>query len=109
MTRDDAASAELLHSIAHLYMGAGQNSRALVFLLIANRIDPTDLRILRALAAALIKSGSLGRALGVIEKLADQGDHISAQLLRARALWLLGRQAEARRCFRDYLELRTAS
>lgn len=108
MNRDDKESAVLLHTIGYLYLSDGQYSRAAVFLLIANRIDPDHRGILRTLAASLIEGGAGERALGVIERLSANDDHVSAQYLRARALWLLDRKADARRCFRDHLHLRTA-
>lgn len=106
MNRDDTDSADLLHSLGYLYMRSGQQSRALVFLLIANRIDPEDPGILRTLAATLIENGAGERALGAIERLAEISNDPSAELLRARAFWILGEKAEARRCFRGYIELR---
>lgn len=109
MKRDDADSAELMHSLGYLYMRSGQQSRALVFLLIANRIVPEDAGILRTLIAALIENGAGERALGALDRLSELEDEPSAHLLRARAFWILNEKSEARRCFRTYIELRKAA
>lgn len=108
MNAIDSDSAELLHALGYIYMHSGQKGRGLVFLLIANRINPDDPDILRTLAAALIENGAGERALGALERLAATDSDPSTQLLRARAFWLLGDKTQAYRCFRDYLELRSA-
>jgi type III secretion protein Y len=108
MNEPDAASAELLHSLGYLYMRTGQPSRALVFLLIANRLEPDHPGILRTLAAVFIENDAPERALGAVDRLAaiETGPSATTLLLRARALWVLGEQGEARHCFRDYITLR---
>ena len=108
MTTPDAAAAELLHSLGYLYMRNGQESRALIFLLIAYRIEPDHPGVLRTLAAAFVANGAGERALVAIDRLAvlEGGMAPAAMLLRARALFVAGRPVEARGCFRDYVELR---
>jgi tetratricopeptide (TPR) repeat protein len=106
--RADADSAELLHALGYIYMRSGQKGRGLVFLLIANRIEPEDPGILRSLAAALIENGAGERALGALERLMEVDDDPSAHLLRARAFWILDDKPQAYRCFRDYLQLRSS-
>jgi tetratricopeptide (TPR) repeat protein len=108
MMRADADSAELLHALGYIYMRSGQKGRGLVFLLIANRIEPEDPGILRSLAAALIENGAGERALGALERLMEVDDDPSAHLLRARAFWILDDKPQAYRCFRDYLQLRSS-
>lgn len=107
MSSTDADSAELLHALGYIYMRSGQKGRGLVFLLIANRIDPEDPGILRSLAAALIENGAGERALGALERLMAVDDDPAAHLLRARAFWILDDKPQAYRCFRDYLQLRS--
>lgn len=107
MNRIDADSAELLHALGYIYMRSGQKGRGLVFLLIANRIDPDDPGILRTLAAALIENGAGERALGALERLMEIDGDPSTYLLRARAFWILNDKAQAYRCFHDYLQLRS--
>ena len=102
----DADSAELMHALGYIYMRSGQKGRGLVFLLIANRIDPDDPGILRTLAAALIENGAGERALGALERLVEIDSDPSAHLLRARAFWVRDDKPQAYRSFRDYLQLR---
>lgn len=111
MTSRASDSAELLHSLGYLYMRSGQDSRALVFLLIACRIEPDHPGILRTLAAAFIANGAGERALAAIDRLADiEGGLVPAvMLLRARALWVADKPVEARRCFRDYVNMRRSA
>ncbi|MDB6454411.1 tetratricopeptide repeat protein [Falsirhodobacter sp. 20TX0035] len=104
-------SADLLHSLGYLYLRAGQGRRALVLLLLANQMEPDSGGILRTLTAALIENGSSQRALSALDRLAElEPDHgQAALLLRARALWMLGSEDEARRCFNDYVATRGAA
>jgi predicted Zn-dependent protease len=102
----DTDSAELMHSLGYIYMHGGQAGRGLVFLLIANRMDPDDPGILRTLAAALIENGAGERALGALDKLMEIDSDPSAHLLRARAFWVLEDKPNAYRAFRDYLHSR---
>lgn len=108
MTRKRADSADLLHSLGYLYLKAGRAQRSLVLLLLANQIEPENAGILRTLTAALIENGSHQRALTALDRLAaletDRGE--AAMLLRARALWMLGDETEARHCFADYVAAR---
>ena len=107
MTRE-IETAELLHSLGYLYAHHGQTQRGLVLLLIAARIAPSDVGVLRTLAFALIADGHGERALAVIERLASLEPSFSPtlQLLKSRALWASGDEIEARRCFRSYVEAR---
>ncbi|MBY5378385.1 type III secretion protein (plasmid) [Rhizobium leguminosarum] len=106
MNRADADSAELMHALGHIYMRSGQKGRGLVFLLIANRIEPHDPGILRSLATALIENGSGERALVALDRLMNMDGHPSSHLLRARAFWVMEDKPQAYRCFREYLHLR---
>lgn len=106
MSSADTHSAELMHALGYIYMRSGQKARGLVFLLIANRIEPEDPGILRSLAAALIENGAGARALGALDKLAALDGDPSSHLLRARAFWVMDDKPQAYRCFRDYLQLR---
>ncbi|MDP9837199.1 type III secretion protein Y [Neorhizobium huautlense] len=106
MNRTDADAAELMHALGYIYMRSGQKGRGLVFLLIANRIEPEDPGILRSLAAALIENGAGERALGALDRLMEVDADPSSHLLRARAFWVLDDKPQAYRCFRDYLQLR---
>lgn len=108
MSRQLGDSADLLHSLGYLYLKAGQGRRALVLLLLANQMEPENGGILRTLTAALIENGSSRRALSALDRLAElEPEHgQAALLLRARALWMMGKEDEARRCFADYVATR---
>ncbi|MCJ8141078.1 hypothetical protein [Falsirhodobacter halotolerans] len=104
-------SADLLHALGYLYLRAGRGQRALVLLLLANQIAPDSGGILRTLTSALIENGSSARALAALDRLAvlePEGTQ-AATLLRARALWMTGDEAEARRCFAAYVAGRDAA
>jgi len=104
-------TAELLHSLGYLYAHHGQTQRGLVLLLIAARIAPNDVGVLRTLAFALIAGGHGERALAVIDRIAslEPDSPATLQLLKSRALWVSGDKIEARRCFRSYVEARGQS
>jgi type III secretion protein Y len=104
----ESDTTELLRSLGYLYAHHGQAERGLVLLLIAARIAPSDVGVLRTLAFALIEDGYGERALAVIDRLASLEPDASPmlQLLRSRALWAIGDKIEARRCFRSYVEAR---
>lgn len=110
MTRDTGDSADLLHSLGYLYLRGGRARRALVMLLLANRIEPENPGVLRTLTAALIENGSSQRALSALNRLAelDADSDQAATLLRARALWMMGDEGEAKRCFAAYVAQRNA-
>jgi type III secretion protein Y len=95
----------LLHAVGYLYGHHGQTKRALVFLLIAARLAPDDVGVLRTLAYAFLMDGSPQRAIAVIDQLRSMrgGDHPVLDLLASRALWACGRENEARRAYRAYV------
>jgi type III secretion protein Y len=99
-------AAELLHALGYLYSHHGHTQRGLVLLLIAARIAPDNIGVLRTLAHGLIADGYGERALAVIERLAMLEPDAPAilQLLKSRALWVSGHKIEARRCFQEYVE-----
>ena len=106
MTPARDQTVELLHALGHLYARHSQPQRGLVLLLIAARLAPNDEGVLRTLAEAFLSSRSPQAATEVIERLqALAGANQPAlDLLRSRALWLAGNEAEARRTFRKFLE-----
>jgi type III secretion protein Y len=95
----------LLHAVGYLYGHHGQTKRALVLLLIAARLAPDDVGVLRTLAYAFLMDGSPHRAIAVIDQLRSMrgGDHPVLDLLASRALWACGRENEARRAYRAYV------
>jgi type III secretion protein Y len=95
----------LLHAVGYLYGHHGQTKRALVLLLIAARLAPHDVGVLRTLAYAFLMDGSPHRAIAVIDQLRSMrgGEHPVLDLLASRALWACGRENEARRAYRAYV------
>ena len=104
----DQSAVKLLHALGYLYGQQGETKRGLVLLLLAARLAPDDVGILRTLAHAFMLDGAPERAIAVIERLRSmrEADHPMLDLMLGRALWACGRQAEARRSFHDFLELR---
>jgi type III secretion protein Y len=75
-------------------------------LLIAARLAPDDVGVLRTLAHAFMIDGSPRQAVAVIDRLRGMpgGDHPVLDLLASRALWACGRHTEARVSLRQYLK-----
>src|SRR5262245_63008626 len=99
-------SVQLLHGLGYLYGRYGQPKRALVLLLIAARIAPDDVGVLRTLAHVFLLDGAPRRAAAVLDRLAglDGAEHPVLDLLRVLVLWECGRRPEARQAFRRYLD-----
>jgi type III secretion protein Y len=110
MSPNDRDAVQLLHSLGTLYLRSGQQRRALIYLLLAIQIDPSDTALLRTLTNGFIATGDGERALAAIGRLEQlEGVCTPFKLLRSRALWTLGAKDEARRCFREYLDSRRAA
>jgi type III secretion protein Y len=104
----DQSSVQLLHALGYLYGEHGQTKRGLVLLLLAARLAPDDVGVLRTLVHAFLLDEAPERAIAVIKRLRSMpdADHPALDLLMGRALWACGRQIEARRSFRDFLDRR---
>jgi len=104
----DQGPVQLLHALGYLYGEHGETKRGLVLLLLAARLAPHDVGILRTLVHAFLLDDAPERAIAVINRLRSmpEADHPALDLLMGRALWACGRQIEARRSFRDFLERR---
>jgi type III secretion protein Y len=94
---------DLIHCLGFIYLRHGQPYRAVVLLIVAGEAAPGRPDILRTLCLALIDAGMGEQALEVIQKLSalapDMAAHRMMQLMRARALLLVGRADDARQCF----------
>jgi type III secretion protein Y len=100
-------SLDLLRGLGELYRRAGEPQRGLVMLLIGAQLAPNDPALLRSLALAFTDNGNAARALNALDRLqALDESQPHDPLLRARALWCAGNQAQARACFSDYLSQR---
>jgi type III secretion protein Y len=102
----DQSAVQLLHMLGYLYGQHGDTKRGLVLLLLAARLAPNDVGILRTLVHAFLLDGEPERAITVIERLrsTDEADQPVLDLLMGRALWACGRHVEARSSFHDFLE-----
>ena len=101
---------EMLALLAHLFLRHEQAEKALVLLRAGSRLAADDRGLLRMLAFAELVAGDPGAALAAAERFVrdggDGGDGSPIQLIRARALRQLERTAEARDCFRRFLQAR---
>jgi type III secretion protein Y len=105
MATAEQSTVELLHALGYLYGQHGQTKRGLVLLLIAARLDPDDVGVLRTLAHTFVLDSAPDRAVAVLDRLRtmEDADHPVLDLLTARALWVGGSENEARRSFRNFL------
>jgi type III secretion protein Y len=96
---------KLLHTVGYLYGQHGQTRRAIVILLIAARLAPGNVGVLRTLAYAFLVDGAPQRAIAIMDRLRlmEGGDHPALDLLASRALWACGRKIEARAALKQYL------
>ncbi|QND54409.1 type III secretion protein (plasmid) [Phyllobacterium sp. 628] len=109
MNFSERDSAEYLHTLGRLYWRAGNLDRGLVFLLLAARVAPDDVAILKTLATVFIEQGAANRALTTIDRIAGLGDEFLPELaaLESRALWTAGQFQEARDTFSDFMAKRS--
>jgi type III secretion protein Y len=109
MTDHVENAVEVLHALGFLYGQHGQPKRGLALLVIAARLAPDNVGVLRTLTNAFLVDGSPHRAMAVIARMRqlEGGDHPGIILLASHALWAIGQAREARSAFRQFLE-RTA-
>ena len=105
MTPDRNEVARWLLMRGEVYRRAGQHRRALVYLLMAQRLVPADVAILRGLVAAYIANDDGERALKALEALTALDDGAPyLHWLRSRALWSMGEHARAHEAFCAFLD-----
>lgn len=95
---------DLLHCLGFIYLRHAQPYRAVVLLIVAAQTDPDRVDVLRTLCASLIAAKMGQQAIDVLARLAHlapgSDGHPMMRLMRARALLLVGREAEAYAAFR---------
>jgi type III secretion protein Y len=95
---------DLVHCLGFIYLRHGQPYRAVVLLIVAAQAAPERIDLLRTLCGALIAAKMGAQALEVLGRLSrlapGSEQHPMMRLMRARALLLLGRDADARSAFR---------
>ena len=99
---------EALQVLADIYLDQGQTERAVTLLNALTVLDPGKASIFRALSYAFLLAGRYEDALSATDALlrleAAMSDNAPALLIRGKALWALGRAAEAQENFQRYLE-----
>ena len=96
--------ASALHVLAYVLMHNGQPEKAASLLVAVDALRPGDPRTLLALATAHLRGGAAAQALHPLDRLArDASAPPTANLLRAQALSLLERPAEARAAMQAFL------
>ena len=108
-----AEQRQLLTLLAYVFLRHGQNDKALKLLRAGSRLAANDAEIQKTLAYAELVAGHPGEALTAIGRFAaaggDDGVASPVQIIRARALLQLDRRAEARDCFRRFVEAHAAT
>jgi len=96
--------------VGYIYLGCGKTEKAVSLLEAARAKAPGDPYLCRALSFAYIRTGRYERALGEAEKClaglkAAPQDRRCALLLKAHALWGLGRETERKRTVEELFAL----
>ncbi len=96
-----------LHVLGYLHVRMGQYRRVKKLAQALLALDAGDTRARRYLAVACLESGEAERALEELDRILAGGNlpsrHAVLHLLRARALWQMGRSGEARNALNAYL------
>ena len=105
MTAAQDDTVRLLHTAGYLYGQHGQTRRAIAILMVAARLAPGNVGVLRTLAYSFLVDGAPERAIAIMDRLRamEGGDHPALDLLESRALWACGRQTEARAALDQYM------
>ena len=102
----DHDAAMIVHQLAQLYLQYADTRRALVLLLIANRIAPTNILILRTLAEAFLARRDGVKAYSALSHIEQiQGPSSALARLQSRALWCAGYREQAKTRFRESIDL----
>lgn len=108
--RDEYTDA--LQVLADVYLQQGQAQKAVILLEALARLAPTHAGVLRILSHACLCAERHEEALTAVDallRLESPGPELApAVLIRAQALWALGRMSEAQESLRRYLQWREA-
>ena len=100
---------EALQVLADVYLDQGLADRAAVLLEALTVLEPDNLQTFKALGYAQLEAGDYEAALAAVDALLRLGapmpENAPALLLRSKALWAMGRVAEAQENLQRYLEL----
>lgn len=97
---------DILSALAFFFLEHGQPDKALVLLEALRTVFPEDPSIRNALSYAYLQAGRPQGALDAAGP-TSVGQDGACHLLRGKALWGLGRVAEARACLDHYLATRS--
>ena len=90
---------ELLLLLASLFLQNEKAEQAVILLEALQTLSPADPEVARQLAFAYLQSGKFAQSLSAADRYLaapnEAGDSRSVGLIRSRALWGLGRIAEA--------------
>lgn len=97
---------EFMDVLAYIYLEHGLPDKAAVLLAARDLLAPDDARVLLTWSLALVRSGKPEKALLTLERMAMLGAMgAEFHLVRAQALQMLDRQAEAASAMRAYLAM----
>lgn len=100
---------EALQVLADVYLDQGLAERAAVLLEALTVLEPDNEQVFKALGYAQLQAGRYEDALATVDALLRLGvampDNAPVLLIRSKALWAVGRVAEAQESLQRYLEL----
>ena len=101
---------KVLHLLANLLTQQNREEKARELLEFALSRSPNNLEVMKALSAVCLLTRNNDRALeladAVLDQVHEQSDQASLLLVRSRALWGLGREAESRVAMDEYISNR---
>jgi tetratricopeptide (TPR) repeat protein len=102
---------ETLLNLAYIYMNYGKTKRAIDYLLIAYRLDPSNIQIKKMKIAAFKDIGAYSQALDIIADLEStpelaKNDIITLKLMKSLCLKGMDKLDEGRKIFADYVRER---
>ena len=102
---------ETLLNLAYIYMNYGKTKRAIDYLLIAYRIDPTNIQIKKMKIAAFKDIQAYPQALEIIAELEknsamDKNDLVTLKLMKSLCLKGIDKLDEGKKIFADYVRER---
>ncbi|MBC7599813.1 MAG: tetratricopeptide repeat protein [Polaromonas sp.] len=109
MNRLNKDSLDVMRLLGHVFLLHGRPDQASVVLRAVCALVPDDQRAMRSLALAAIRSGQVGEASRLLDKLRDNGDPSPVlHLLQGQSLAANGRHSEAKQAFNQFNTARAA-
>ena len=101
---------KVLHLLANLLTQQNREDKARELLEFALSRSPNNLEVMKSLSAVCLLTRKNDRALELADaalgQIREQSDRASLLLVRSRALWGLGREAESRVAMNEYISSR---